>query len=118
MRNKTAHLDSGNQAEQQALLFLQNKGLKLVEKNYRCRSGELDLVMQDKSGLVIVEVRFRQSEKFGGALESITAKKQSRIISATEHYIMTNQINTGIRFDVIAISGNHQIQWIQNAFQP
>lgn len=114
---RAPHLKRGDNAEQQALDFLLKQGLQLVCKNYRCKTGELDLVMSDQQTLVIVEVRFRQSDKFGGALESITQKKQSRIIAATEHYIMSNKINPMIRFDVIAMSGNQEINWIKNAFQ-
>ncbi len=112
-----AHLKKGEHAEQQALDFLLKQGLKLIEKNYRCKTGELDLVMADQDTLTIIEVRFRQSDKFGGALESITAKKQSRIIAATEHYIMTKSLNSAVRFDVIAICGDQKINWIKNAFQ-
>ncbi|WP_305909278.1 YraN family protein [Methylomarinum sp. Ch1-1] len=113
---RAAHLNRGDQAEQQALDFLVKQGLRLVERNYRCRRGELDLIMQDRQTLVIVEVRLRRSNQYGGALESITARKQSRIIAATEHYIMSHRINSAIRFDVIAISGDHSLNWIQNAF--
>ncbi len=114
---RALHLKRGDNAEQQALDFLLKQGLQLICKNYRCKTGELDLVMSDQQTLVIVEVRFRQSDKFGSALESITPKKQSRIIAATKHYIMSNSTNSQIRFDVIAISGNQKINWIRNAFQ-
>jgi len=114
---RALHLRRGDNAEQQALEFLLRQGLQLTCKNYRCKTGELDLVMNDQQTLVIIEVRFRQSDKFGSALESITPKKQSRIIAATKHYIMSNKINPQIRFDVIAISGDQKINWIKNAFQ-
>lgn len=110
------HLQRGDQAEQQALDYLRKHGLQLVDRNYRCKSGELDLIMKDEHTLVVVEVRFRASAKYGGAVESITSKKQSRIIAATQHYLMTNKINSAIRFDVVAISGE-RIDWIPNAFQ-
>ncbi len=116
--HKPSHLIRGELAEQKALQFLLKKGLRLIHKNYRCGIGELDLVMDEKQTLVIVEVRYRQSDRFGGALESITAKKQSRIIAATKHYIMKQKItNRAIRFDVVALSGDQHINWIKNAFQ-
>lgn len=114
---RASHLTQGEQAEQQALDHLLKQGLELLERNYRCKNGELDLVMMDQKILVIVEVRFRKSERYGGALESITRRKQSRIIAATEHYIVNHQMNQPIRFDVVAISANQTINWIQNAFQ-
>jgi putative endonuclease len=115
---KAAHLQTGSKAEQQALDYLQQQGLRLVCSNYRCKSGELDLVMKEAEVLVIVEVRYRKSEQFGGALASITWQKQQRIISATQHYVIINKLSQAvIRFDVVAISGDNRINWIKNAFQ-
>ena len=115
---KPAHLQKGDNAEQQALSFLQEKGLKLVCSNFRCKTGELDLVMKDGAVLVIVEVRFRKSEQFGGALASITRQKQTRIVATTQHYVIINKLsNCAISFDVVAISGDNRLDWIKNAFQ-
>lgn len=115
---KPEHLQKGDAAEQRALSFLQGQGLNFVEKNFRCKLGELDLVMRDGAALVVVEVRYRQSEHFGGALASVTAQKQARIIAATQHYVIIHRLNTlPIRFDVVALAGDGQIHWIKNAFQ-
>lgn len=115
---KPAHLQKGDEAEARALTFLQNQGLQAVCRNFRCKVGELDLVLLDGEALVIVEVRFRQSEQFGGALASITRQKQARIIAATQHYVIINRLShCAIRFDVVAVSGDGRIQWIKNAFQ-
>lgn len=111
------HLIRGEKTEQLASQYLLKQGLKVVEKNFRCKHGELDLIMRDDQTLVIVEVRFRKSNKYGGALESITYKKQSRIIVATNYYLLINKINSPIRFDVITMSNETQINWIKNAFQ-
>ncbi len=111
------HLQSGANAEKIALDYLKQQGLTPVTRNYRCQQGELDLIMQDGQTLVVVEVRFRKSEQFGGALQSITRHKQSRIIAATGHYLMKNNIQSPVRFDVIAINGQRQINWIKHAFQ-
>ncbi|MEQ1636398.1 MAG: YraN family protein [Methylococcales bacterium] len=114
---KAAHLQQGEQSEQRACDFLVAQGLVQVARNYRCRYGELDLIMRDQQSLVIVEVRYRQSDTYGSALESITARKQSRIIAATQCYLAVHPQSVAIRFDVIAISGNNHLEWIQNAFQ-
>lgn len=106
----------GKQAEDQAHDFLFKQGLGLVCRNYRCKQGELDLVMRDQQALVIVEVRYRKSDMYGSALESITTSKQARIIAATQHYLATHKDDCPLRFDVIAISGNGEINWIKNAF--
>ena len=116
---KAAHLQKGDSSELQARIYLQQQGLQWRNSNYRCKVGELDLVMMDGAVLVIVEVRYRKSEQFGGALASITRKKQARIVAATQHYVIINKLNhCAIRFDVVAISGvDHRLDWIKNAFQ-
>ena len=114
---RNVHLSRGEHAEQQALDFLLDQGLRLLGRNYRCKNGELDLIMRENRTIVIVEVRFRSSERYGGAEESITKRKQSRIIAATQHYIMNNKINSAIRFDVVAITNRQHVNWIKNAFQ-
>jgi putative endonuclease len=116
LKAKAAHLLRGESAEQEALDFLIKKGLKLVSRNFRCKLGELDLIMSDQQTLVIIEVRFRKTDKYGSAVESITRAKQSRIIAATYVYLSSQKKDQAIRFDVIAISGNGNIDWIQNAF--
>ena len=72
--------------------------------------------MKDNETLVIIEVRFRKSNKYGGALESISRKKQSRIIATTQYYLSTHKVNSSIRFDAITMSSNTDINWIKNAF--
>ncbi len=113
---KAPHLLRGEQAEQQALDYLQKQGLKLLCRNFRCPHGELDLIMADKQTLVIVEVRFRKNSRYGSALESVTAAKQSRIIAATHVYLAAHHHNGPLRFDVVALSGDGQLDWIKNAF--
>jgi putative endonuclease len=111
------HLVKGQSAEQHAYDYLLAQGLKPICRNFSCKLGELDLVMNDKGTLVIIEVRFRKNDNFGGALESITPKKQRRIIRATQYYLMTHTVNSPIRFDVVAISPKQGLKWVQNAFQ-
>ena len=111
------HLIRGEKSEQIACTYLLEQGLQSIEKNFRCKYGELDLIMRDNHTLVIVEVRFRRSNKYGGAIESITLKKQTRIIAATQYYLLINKINSPIRFDVVTMSNDSDINWIQNAFQ-
>ncbi|MDP3837504.1 MAG: YraN family protein [Methylococcales bacterium] len=116
LKTKAAHLLRGENAEQQAHDFLLKQGLKSVARNFRCKQGELDLIMLDNNTLVIIEVRFRKTDKYGSAAESVTHSKQARIIAATHIYLATQKINKPIRFDVVALSGNGKIDWIQNAF--
>lgn len=116
LKTKAAHLLRGESAAQQAFDFLLKKGLKPVTRNFHCKQGELDLIMTDKETLVIIEVRFRQTDKYGSAAERVTRSKQLRLIAATQVYLSTQKINPLIRFDVVALSGNGNIDWIQNAF--
>lgn len=109
----------GAQAERKAEMFLCSQGLQLVGRNYNCRFGEIDLVMRDHLYLVFVEVRFRSSNQFGGALGSIGKHKQGRLIRTAQHYLAFEErnSNTPCRFDVIAVSASHSaIKWVKNAF--
>jgi putative endonuclease len=111
------HLIRGEKSEQLACAYLLKQGFVLIKKNFQCKYGELDLIMKDSETLVIVEVRFRKSNQYGGALESITLKKQSRIIATTQYYLSTHKVKSQIRFDVVALSNDNDINWIKNAFQ-
>ncbi|MES9971482.1 MAG: YraN family protein [Candidatus Thiodiazotropha sp.] len=113
------HLEYGQEAEQQALDFLESKGLRLQERNFRCKTGEIDLVMRDAEALVFVEVRFRQSNDYGRALETVTAAKQRKLLNTANRYLQMKRIDSACRFDVIALngSGSTPIEWIKNAIQ-
>ena len=106
----------GASAEQHAHDFLLQQGLHAVARNFSCPQGELDLIMRDGKTLVIVEVRFRQTDKYGSAAESVTRSKQAKIIAATQVYLAQQKLNPAIRFDVVALSGDGSINWIPNAF--
>lgn len=109
----------GKIAENLALEYLLQQGLSLVERNYHCRFGELDLVMQDQTEIVFIEVRFRKYDGFGSAVESISKTKQNKLIATASHYLMTKKLgDTACRFDVVGLSGlltEPNINWIQHA---
>ena len=109
-------VQKGAQYEDQALQFLLDQGLTLIARNYRCKCGELDLLMEEKGVLIIVEVRYRKNDRYGSALESVTKTKQSRIVAATKYYIVTHKVDQPIRFDVVAITGDTHPEWVKNAF--
>ena len=116
---QTHSTNSGSQAELQACEYLLARGLKLVEKNYRCKRGEIDLIMRDGNSLVFVEVRYRKNFDYGGAAASITAKKQEKLQLTALHYMQHRSGQCNVRFDVIAITGTgrqQQLEWISNAF--
>ena len=111
-------MKKGEDAEQYAASYLQNQQLKLLQQNYRCRFGEIDLIMRDNGTLVFVEVRMRTSEAFGGAAASITAAKQAKLLRTARHYIAELNTEPACRFDVILLSGSDgkKVEWIKNAF--
>lgn len=119
--SKTGEL--GRQAENRACLFLEKRGLKLLTKNFRCKYGEIDLIMQDGNMLVFVEVRFRSSHLFGGPLASITPDKQRRLLAAAQIYLQKHAVKgryEGMRFDVVALSAQAEepeIEWLTNAIE-
>ncbi|MCE0555757.1 MULTISPECIES: YraN family protein [unclassified Motilimonas] len=108
---------TGDQYEQRACDFLISAGLSLVCKNYVCRFGEIDLIMQHDDTLVFVEVRYRADSDFGGAIASVTRSKQRRIIKAAKAYLMQRPFEVYCRFDVVAFESQHDPIWLQNAFQ-
>ena len=109
-------MNRGKGAESSALSFLEGQGLDLLERNYRCRMGEIDLVMQEGDTLVFVEVRQRSSPDFGGAAESITPAKQKRILAAAKHYLMQFEPVPDCRFDAVLFGEDGKPEWIRNAF--
>jgi len=104
----------GEDAENRALAYLREQGLELVERNFSCKVGELDLVMRDRQHLVFVEVRERSSPHFGGAAASITPAKQKRIVRAAKYYLLRYPTIPPCRIDVVAIDGHH-LSWLRNA---
>ena len=120
-RNRTSPTADGKKAEQLAEDHLKKKGLLPISRNYRCKAGEIDLIMVDKDALVFVEVRMRSACGFASAAESVTRTKQARLIRAASHYLLNHPeaAEQPCRFDVIAIDKKaHQadINWIPNAF--
>ena len=110
----------GTAAEELALDYLQARGLTLVMHNFRCRGGELDLIMRDGESLVFVEVRSRRHSRYGTPAESVTRVKQQRLIRAAAFYLQRQRLDLPCRFDVVAIltaDDAPQVEWIRDAFQ-
>jgi len=110
-------MNIGERAERVAADYLQRKGLELIETNYRCRWGEIDLVLRDRVTVVFAEVKLRRSDSFGGAAYSVGPRKQERIIAAARHYLAGRR-ETQCRFDVVLLEGLDplRIEWIRDAF--
>jgi len=111
---------TGDHAEQLACRFLQQRGLQLLSRNYRCKGGEIDLVMQHGDSLVFVEVRYRHRTAFGTPAETVSSRKQARIIHCAQCYLSQHRAwNRAARFDVVCIAGGlqrHRVEWLPDAF--
>ena len=110
-------MNRGAEAETLAAAFLEARGLKILERNYRCRLGEIDLIACDGVTTVFVEVRRRASRAFGGAAGSITATKRLKLLKAARHYMSRLRTLPQCRFDALLIEGEPpRIDWIRDAF--
>lgn len=114
----------GRRGELLALRHLRASGLVLIQKNFRCRIGEIDLIMRDNDCLVFVEVRSRRQSRFGSAALSVDLRKQRRI-ACTAAMFLGRRPDYGdlpVRFDVVGIDGRpdgeYTLQWIKDAFRP
>ena len=109
----------GDLAEGLAARFLEQQGLKVLTRNFRCRGGEIDLICRDGKTLVFVEVRLRRNASFGGASASITRSKQQRIALAAQHYLLANgKTDAPCRFDCLLLDhlSSERILWLRDAF--
>jgi putative endonuclease len=111
----------GQKTENLACQYLEKQGFKLLLRNYRCKMGEIDLIMQDNHYLVFIEVRYRSVSRYGSSLESINYAKQIKLIRTAEFYLLTTRSHTRhARFDVVAVdqlAGRYQIHYVKNAIE-
>ncbi len=106
---------SGKDGEEKACNYLKSKKYKILEKNYRCLYGEIDIIAKYNNTLVIIEVKYRKSAKFGKGYEAVNYTKQQKIIKTLQYYINEKNVKMPVRFDVISIDDN-EITHIVNAF--
>lgn len=109
--------ETGKQQEVLAADYLQKNGMRILEQNFRCRQGEIDIVGTHQGYLVFAEVKYRHSEKNGTPAEAVTYAKQKKICKAADYYRMKHRYNDAVpvRYDVVAIT-DQNIAWYQNAF--
>ena len=107
---------AGARAEQLCAELLKSYGLRIIERNWRCRHGEIDLIADERGTLVFAEVRMRSGAGFGGAAESVTEAKRTRLLAAARLYRMRRP-DAPCRFDVLLVGGDaSRIEWIRDAF--
>lgn len=103
MAKPTSTAEQGKKAEILASQYLENKGLKLITTNWRCKVGEIDLVMQDGSTRVLVEVRARRRTSYGQGLDTVAWQKQQKLIRTARYYQQKERYWGDIRFDVVSV---------------
>jgi putative endonuclease len=107
---------AGTRAEDLCADILRGYGMRVIERNWRCRHGEIDLIAEEQGTLVFAEVRMRSSSNFGGAAESVTEAKRARIMAAARLYL-TRRPEAPCRFDVFLVGADpSRIEWIRDAF--
>ncbi len=116
-RTSAPPASSGARAEALAAVFLERQGLTILERNHRCRGGEVDLICRDGSTVVFVEVRLRSTKAHGGAAGSITPSKRRRLILAARHWL-AGRPEMPCRFDAVLLEclDANAIEWVKNAF--
>lgn len=107
----------GTEWESRAAEYLAARGVQIVERNFRCRQGEIDLIGYQGECLVFVEVKYRGTVRRGYALDAVDYRKQYKICRVADYYRYLHRLgeNVTLRYDVIGIQGG-EVQWIQNAF--
>lgn len=108
---------AGARAEDLCAALLRQAGLHIIERNWRCRHGEIDLIAEEGGTLVFAEVRMRSSAHYGGAAESVTRAKRERLVAAARLYLMRRPA-APCRFDVLLVAPHEPrpVRWIRNAF--
>ncbi|MBR6931395.1 MAG: YraN family protein [Bacteroidales bacterium] len=115
------HNELGKQGEEIAAQYLIEKGYEIVERNWRNKHKEIDIIAKDGKYLVIVEVKTRQTNEYGNPDIAVTRQKQWRLISAANAYLFQNKLDIDTRFDIISIiftNGEPVIEHIEDAFLP
>ena len=108
---------TGAEWEKLAAEYLERQGMRILEANFRCRQGEIDLIGLHEGYLVFVEVKYRSGTGKGYALAAVDSRKQRRICRAADYYRYTHGLggNAGVRYDVVGIQGG-KVEWVKNAF--
>ncbi len=110
----------GKRSEKLAVSFLERRGYKILETNYRSKNGEIDIIAKERGTIVFVEVKARSSHRFGSPKGAVTPAKQRKIsMAALEYLKQSDQMETRARFDVVAIdtaAGRTDIEVVKNAF--
>ncbi len=115
------HIELGKRGELLAVEYLESRGYKILENNWKANRREIDIIAVDNNEIVFIEVKTRRNNNYGDPEEAVNIKKQKYLINAAEAYIFANKIDLDARFDIISIiydGCNHSINHIKEAFHP
>ena len=109
----------GKVAEEAAVLFLQEKGIRILERNFRSYYGEIDILAVQEETLLVIEVKMRSGKKYGTPAEAVDLRKQRKICHTFNYYRMKKKLTDDrkVRFDVIEVNRDFKCHWIKNAFE-
>jgi putative endonuclease len=110
------HNLSGQKAEEKAALYLKDKGYEILERNYRYRRSEIDIIARKENLIVFVEVKFRSGNSYGDPEISVNEKKGSQVLIGAENYLFEKDWNGEVRFDIISILSDRSIEHFEDAF--
>jgi putative endonuclease len=110
------HNLSGQKAEEKATLYLKDKGYEILERNYRYRRSEIDIIARKENLIVFVEVKYRSGNSYGDPEISVNEKKESQVLSGAENYLFEKDWNGEVRFDIISILSDCSIEHFEDAF--
>jgi putative endonuclease len=110
------NLISGKRGEEIAGDYLAGKGYEILERNYRYKRSEIDIISQSGKTLVFVEVKFRTGDFYGNPELAVGSKKKEQVLIAADNYIFENNWNGQVRFDVISILQNNSIEHFEDVF--
>ncbi|MCR4901480.1 MAG: YraN family protein [Butyrivibrio sp.] len=113
--------NTGNKYEDMSCEYLEDNGLEIIERNFKCKIGEIDIIARDDKYTVFVEVKYRGSDQYGGALRAVDHRKQKKICKVSDYYRIIHKLDeyTPFRYDVLAVEGEGELlkfKWIKNAF--
>lgn len=115
--------DLGAWGEEKAVRFLKRRGYKIIDRNFRCRFGEIDIIAEKDDYLIFVEVRLRKDTRYGAPEETVDWRKQQKLRMTADYYLMTHETELDVRFDVLALYAHHgentwplPLKHIKNAF--
>ncbi len=120
MTQKRLHF--GREGESAAIAFLKKKGYRILEKNFRSKVGEIDIIAEQAGVIVFIEVKARSDHKFGHPFDALTPIKQKKIVQTAQSFLVRKRIaDKPMRFDVVALTSDPSDSWeielLENAFQ-